>query len=449
MDGNQVSLTTSKLKISTPFDQGISFSRGEILQGTVREVRSDGIAVMLIKGQLTEAITEVKVQTGQQLFLMVDDFRDGKTYLKILTPDGMKRLENANLSTNIQNIGFVAQEDTVLMARKLLEYNLPVTPQYLNKMIKGINLMGETNQRNMEVIAFALSYNLPINKHALMALLQFTNDGSNLGILLQRLNQSLAQVQDISAVPVPASTVNDGEGILPGIINNTQVLKYINMLRLIIDNMQVESRDRPDILREKIQGLIQSERELIKGLAMLQDIVKKGDGGARLPVFPEIFNQVEGLERELGGQRLFNFLSRIPDSNINYYYFSFPVKIDNSFHLCQLRINREAVNKKMKDQDNIKFIVSLDTAKMGVVLFHVNWNRENNLTIQGVVESERVMNYLNNNIRHLITSLNQMGYDVTNLGIRVAQKDEYLDKLKPQLEKTLVKFRPFSIDVTV
>jgi hypothetical protein len=86
MDSNQVSLTRMMLNIATPSDQGISFSRGEILQGSVQEVRADGLVMMLLKGRLIEAATEVMVKPGQQLFLMVDDFRDGKTYLKVLNP---------------------------------------------------------------------------------------------------------------------------------------------------------------------------------------------------------------------------------------------------------------------------------------------------------------------------------------------------------------------------
>jgi len=155
------------------------------------------------------------------------------------------------------------------------------------------------------------------------------------------------------------------------------------------------------------------------------------------------------MERELSGQRIFNYISRMPDSNFNYYYFSFPVRINDEYRLCQMRVNREAGNKLLKEQDNIKLIVSLDTANMGMVLFHVNWNKNKTLTLQGVVESNEVMHYFNKHISQLVKGLNQLGYTVNNLGVQMLQKDDEMVKLRPVMEEVPMKFRPFSIDVTV
>lgn len=444
MEGNQVSLTRMMLNIATPSDQGISFSRGEILQGTVQEVKTDGLVVMLLKGRLIEAATEVMVKAGQQLFLMVDDFKDGKTYLKVLSPERMEKVENASLSANLQNIGIPAREDTVVMARKLLQHNLPVTPNNLNEMSKGINLLGGANQRNLEVVAFALSRSLPVNQPILSALLQFTDPESDMGKLLQNLTRSVGELPH-QEIPRGDSSAS----ILTGLKNEGELLKYVQLLRPLLDILQMQAGDKPVVTAEKIQGLLQSEKELIRGLILLEDIIKNGDTGSKAPVLAELLSRIEGMEKEISGQRIFNYLSRIPESNFNYYYFSFPVKISNEYRLCQLRVNREAGNKILKDQDNIKFIVSLDTAKMGMVLFHVNWNRNHTLTIQGVAEGEKVANYLNQNVGQLINGLGQLGYSVTNLGVRVARKDEQVDKLKPQMEEMPMRFRPFSIDVTV
>ncbi|MGS0765032.1 hypothetical protein [Syntrophomonas curvata] len=635
MEGNQVSLTRMMLNIATPSDQGISFSRGEILQGTVQEVKTDGLVVMLLKGRLIEAATEVMVKSGQQLFLMVDDFRDGKTYLKVLSPERMEKVESASLSANLQTIGIPAREDTVVMARKLLQHNLPVTPHNLSEMAKGINLLDGANQRNLEAVAFALSRNLPVNRPILNALLQFTDPESDLGKLLQTLTRSLdellrpaagqlpqqadrlssaitrspamqtagnnaaedsvtgrsqiqlpglqhgestanrsasvanipvqpaaAETEGIARPPEPSapnrempsagasqpragdgqqqarpeapaalavsvpgdtdenpsnsvtrppaeragqgaaperpvnpgmpSTLADGEegaagtvnrpvaekgdsqqavpgrtfpglnaetpapaggdrsaGILTGLKNEGEAVRAAELLRPLLDLLQMRAGDKPAVTADKIQSLFQSEKELIRGLLLLEDIIKSVNNGSKSPLLTELLTRIEGMEKEISGQRIFNYLSRLPDSNFNYYYFSFPVKVNNEYRLCQLRINREAGKKIIKDQDNIKFIVSLDTANMGMVLFHVNWSRNKALTLQGVVEGEKVMNYLNRNIGQLVTGLGQLGYSVINLGVRVAQKDEQTDKLRPQMEELPVKFRPFSIDVTV
>ena len=643
MDSNQVSLTRMMLNIATPSDQGISFSRGEILQGSVQEVRADGLVMMLLKGRLIEAATEVMVKPGQQLFLMVDDFRDGKTYLKVLNPERMEKLENANISANLQNMGMPIKEENVVFARKLLQHNLPVTPQNLSEVQKGVNILGATNPRNLEIVTLALSRGLPLSQQVLNALLQFTDPESDLSRLLKNLIQNLGQLsrqtegevsqpsgkmptpipstigqgtiletgtagssktqptevynqssnsspaasrpivaenpqvqnssltnpertitqssqgitgrevqypaeprttgtqtpvtgsalppttsesaRDTGRVPVQvtimqpdgdeAGTINravaertgqqpgaertsgavampsDGKdkqiatvnrpvtenlgqqimseqasrglitsellssggdkisSLLPGIKSDGDILKFLALIRPLLDVLQIDLNNNPAAIRDSLQNLLQSEEELVRALILIQDLIKNGQPGSKPPLISELLNRIEGMERELSGQRIFNYISRMPDSNFNYYYFSFPVKINDEYRLCQMRVNREAGNKLLKEQDNIKFIVSLDTANMGMVLFHVNWNKNKTLTLQGVVESNEVMHYFNKHISRLIEGLNQLGYTVNNLGVRRVQKDEEIAKLRPVMEEVPMKFRPFSIDVTV
>jgi hypothetical protein len=601
------------LNIATPSDQGISFSRGEILQGSVQEVRADGLVMMFLKGRLIEAATEVMVKPGQQLFLMVDDFHDGKTFLKVLSPERMVQLENANLSANLQSMGIPVKDETVLFARKLLQHNLPVTPHNLNEMQKGINVLGANNPGNLEIVTLALSRGLPLNQQVLNALLQFTDPGSNLSKLLKNLIQNLTQlsrqvgdessqpvgrynhqlnlspvvnrpilaeniqqnsslsnserpviqsgqglsgkevqyvvetrpgtqttvagntslptvselVRDTSRVPVQVnimqpdgdegSTINrpaagrTGQQFMAerpvfsaaaitasieerqagtlnrptaknlgqqfilerpagGLIADSQLLssggdkisslttgirtdldglKFLALIRPLLEVLQIELSNNPAVTREGLQNWVQSENELVRGLILLQDLIKDGEIVSKLPLISELLNRVEGMERELSGQRIFNYLSRMPDSNFNYYYFSFPVKIDDEYRLCQMRVNREAGNKLLKEQDNINFIVSLDTANMGMVLFHINWNKNKTLALQGVVESDKVMHYFNKHINQLIKGLNQLGYTINNLGVRRVKEDEEIDKLRPQMEEVPMKIRPFSIDVTV
>jgi hypothetical protein len=643
MDSNQVSLTRAMLNITTPSDQGISFSRGEILQGSVQEVRTDGLVMMFLKGRLIEAATEVMVKPGQQLFLMVDDFRDGKTYLKVLNPERMAKLENANISANLQSMGIPVKEDTVLFARKLLQHNLPVTPQNLNEMQKGVNILGASNPRNLEIATLALSRGLPLSQQVLNALLQFTDPGSDLSRLLKNLTQNLTQLsrqtegevsqqtartipqafsitgpavdlevnsgagskaqpagafnqqsslspadgrtmsgnpqiqnttmtnlggtvpqsgleiagretlylaetrtdgktpvtgsnlpptaaestRDTGRVPMqltilqpdvdevgtrnrPAGEISGQQAVIertagagmvmqagneekqsgtvnrlaaehlsqqflseraagaliadseilssggdkvgnlsPGIRSDGDGLKFLALIRPLLDILQIDLNNNPAIIRDSLQNLLQSEKELIRALILLQDLIKDGETTSKLPLISELLNRIEGMERELSGQRIFNYISRMPDSNFNYYYFSFPVKINDEYRLCQMRVNRETGNKLLKEQDNIKFIVSLDTANMGMVLFHVNWNKNKTLTLQGVVESNEVMHYFNKHISQLVKGLNQLGYAVNNLGVRMVQKDEETTKLRPVMEEVPMKFRPFSIDVTV
>ncbi|MDD3889120.1 MAG: hypothetical protein PHR65_04275, partial [Syntrophomonadaceae bacterium] len=172
MASNQVSLTRMMLNIAKPQDQGLSLARGEILKGVVQDVRADGLVMIMLKGQLIEAASEVMVKPGEQLYLVVDDFRNGKAYLKVLTPQGIEKMENASISASLQEMGLPAKDEYVAMARKLLQHNLPVTGDNLKSLARGVSMLGGFTGRNLEIATFALARELPLNQQTLLALLQ-------------------------------------------------------------------------------------------------------------------------------------------------------------------------------------------------------------------------------------------------------------------------------------
>ncbi|MGE5389445.1 MAG: hypothetical protein ACM3PE_00100 [Deltaproteobacteria bacterium] len=791
MDTSQVSLTRTMLNISTPNNQGVNFSQGEVVKGVVQEVRSDGTVMITIKGQTIEALTEVPVQPGQQLYLKVDDFRDGKTFLKVVTPQAMEVIENANLSANLVEMGISAKEENVAMARKLLEYNMPVTTSNLNEMAKGVKLLGAATPRNLEMVAFVMSRNLPVDMNTLKALEQYTLPGSNIAKLLESVVQSLrelgqtqsaampaspelllADVTDstgtggktpvaaaanadtpalsgassssggntgvtsssgqilneaasfqpsqaaspgpaasgqavvpsvelspaqqgspatavsgnISApipdfepnvtmavleesdpvpsvgrtapnttpvnsginqgaqqttelpqpaaqapstnnvsqpavtagpvlpetsaaelaaqvntnlvpdqgtakafppqaagqVPVTAVTVEDGNqepvipappaasidlpeeipantrvspditgssngkttAVLPGqnvpaavIASDMTELEFpaglavkaaeteaeaapqapaatgskaqdstasaiadkstpgtagdssksaaplqsdiqkgadrpgvqtfsstgpnasiaagtgkindqLNLLKTLIEWMQVDGREPAADISGKLERAVASDKDVIRGLTMLQDAIKNENTQTRSPVVHDLLQRIDNLEKELSGQKMFNFLSRTTNDNqFNFYYFSIPVRVGEELHQCQLRFNKDG-RRDLRDVDNLNFVVSLDTGKMGLVLFHVNWQRSGRLTLQGVVENDNVAKYLSNNMPNLVSKLKDLGYSVQNLGIKVS-KEEIDEGLKVRMEETPLSIRPLGIDITV
>jgi len=168
--------------------------------------------MITIKGQTIEAMTEVPVQPGQQLYLKVDDFRDGKTFLKVVTPQAMEVIENANLSANLLDMGMPAKEENIAMARKLLEYNMPVTASNLNEMAKGVKLLGSATPRSLEIVAFVMSRNLPVDAATLKALEQYTLPDSNIAKLVQSVMQSLRELgqSNMARFLTPDNTVAGG-----------------------------------------------------------------------------------------------------------------------------------------------------------------------------------------------------------------------------------------------
>ena len=92
----------------------------------------------------------------------------------------------------------------------------------LNEMQKGVNILGATNPRNLEIVTLALSRGLPLSQQVLSALLQFTDPGSDLSKLLRNLIQNLTQLsrqvtgevsQPEGRVSTPASSTT-GQGAI-------------------------------------------------------------------------------------------------------------------------------------------------------------------------------------------------------------------------------------------
>ncbi len=751
MENSQLYLNKVMLNITTSKDQGLNFVKGEVLRGMVQDIKADGLVSLFIKGQVIDAVSEVLVQPGQQLQLMVEDFRDGRAYLKVLTPQLMERIENSNISLNLTEIGVPAKEENIMMARKLLHYKLPVTSNNLNLMSKAMAILGGANEKNAEIAAFSMARKLPLDTPTLKSLAQFltpANDVSKLagnldkgllqleqtvtrmvetggsshiassrpvgemgteatrqpGISGDKLiaekmssaaaaankgSESLLQVSGKGPEPQGFSGAKSGESLLPGegrpplgqvssapeakianvieqnygkikleallssntknsselpaepadarrnismpgekamagssrvtissfptqgnpqventtstppavnpvkaggetlaaekallgqiavandsvestpvsdsgkILGQSQVmdqgrsspalvnektmleggkgpgqnlaanllatdgktsnapeilpgntpdkalspggmpvdsykqtsgqgaiaqasspiiaegvtevfkeafalltnpnndwtapeqrelLRHLPLLRTLLETLHLNLEGDSQDIGNKLQNRLTLERDIIRGLNLLQDIIKNDSIASKNPLIADLFNRIEGMERELSAQRMLNFVSRgAVDSGSNYFYFAFPVRWGEEYRLGQLRINRELGTRGLNKQDNIRFIVSLDTAQMGVVLFHVNWKKLGELEVQGVVERQEIREYLNRNLGELFQGLESLGYRVKNLGIKVVEREEEM-RLRLALEETPLNLRPFGIDVRV
>lgn len=530
MENNPVSLTRINLNISTPGDQGITLNRGELLRGVVQEVRADGLVMLLLKGQLVEAASEVLVKAGQQLFLMVDDIRDGRTYLKALTPENMQKIENSHLAASLNQMGVAAREENVVMARKLLQHNLPATPGNLQEMARGCQLLGEINPRNLELTGFLLARGIPLGREVLLAFSQLVEGGLRLDQLLAQLQAAVDRLSPQPSGGSPALTsalaANPGGQPLPSEQTSVQLqgtpvtfpagqeeagktpvgppsalttpgagdpqglsgpnaesaarqsiaggmeqqggaqlsggsgegaargaampAAALDLLRDLLALLRIAVDDPASPPGDKLARLLSQEGNLLRGLMLVDDLLREAEGSLRNTSVAETLSRLETLTRELTGQKLFNFITRSnPDTPLNYYYLSFPVQVGEQYHLCQLRVDRESGKKSLHQQDQIRFIVSLATERMGIVLFHVTWQRNQTLTLQGVAESEEVSRYLQTHLGTLAGNLEKLGYQVNSLGIKVAQAREELEDLRVRLTEQQQAVRPLGIDIRV
>lgn len=221
-----------------------------------------------------------------------------------------------------------------------------------------------------------------------------------------------------------------------------------NVLDALRSLLEINPEDPPDKIAGKIQEAVLSEKDIIKALTLLKDIVDSKDISEKLPQLKDFALRLNSLEKEITGQQLFNISNKNASDNLASFYFSFPVPVDQGYSLCQLKISKDG-RQRLRDADRLSLVVSLDTAKLGVVLFHVQWQKTGHLELQGVVENQASCRYLNKNADQLVKSLEALGYRVKHQGVKVSSSSEEIRNLKPVLQEVTEPLRPLGIDVTV
>lgn len=565
------------LNISTPTGE-MKFNKGDLLRGLVQGVRADGLIMLMLKGRNLEAMSEVMIKQGQELFLRVEGFKDGKVYLKVLSPQAMNQVENSNIAAQLREQGIKPGEQEIQMAKKLIQHQLPVNNRNIQELVRVSQDMGEVNPRNLEIGAQLLTRGIEPNATTIKAFTHLFEGAPRLNqevnaiikvlqnILLQNIggsrststentlrvapptqqvNQILSgqvniqnnlvintahttQVQPSNAqvpsvqIPIPSSeskaisnmllpiseqrtakfqelsevriqpqpradTNISGQGINLGakpsqsislptneaqiqtrnqapISNNILLSQLQNILtrntslpqnirdlgRIVIElseKLQLKLGEATSSTSNKIIDIVQSERDILRSLALLKNILNKMDiaGNNQLS---DLSNRIDNMEKELGGQRLFNHSSSRSDLTNNFFIFSFPVIMDGQSTLCELRINKDSKQRNLANIDKLSFMVSLETPQLGIVIFHLEWHKIGKIITQGVVENENVCKYLNKNFNLLEKELEKLGYKVEFKGIKVASNEKELS-IKPKLIENKSQNRSISIDITV
>lgn len=205
MQSSQVSLTSFQLNLNNTLEQGLVLNKGEVVSGLVKEIKPDGMLALLIKGKLVEAFSEVNVSQGQQVFLSVEEFREGRTYLKLLTPEALGKQREAGLALNLQKLGVDFGEANLALAKKLIQYNLPVTRENLVEASRAVKILGGYNPENTEVAVLARAAGLPSNELTLKALASFLKEPGDIGRLAAQLIQLLGDMPEEAPALLPTA----------------------------------------------------------------------------------------------------------------------------------------------------------------------------------------------------------------------------------------------------
>ncbi|MGE5415946.1 MAG: flagellar hook-length control protein FliK [Acidobacteriota bacterium] len=207
-------LTRALLNLPQTEGDSAGLVKGEVLKGLIVEVKDDGSVVLNLKGMMMEARTEgVALLAGQDLFLLVDDFREGKTYLKVVTPEMLDNLQRDKISSGIeQQLGLKPNQNLVDVGQKLVQHGLPVTRDNIEVLIKGARDLGGVTGKNLETTALALAGGVKTDAKTLSALQQFMSNPVTVKQVLEEainiIRSGRVQVSEEPAPPPEAAPIH-------------------------------------------------------------------------------------------------------------------------------------------------------------------------------------------------------------------------------------------------
>jgi len=211
--------------------------------------------------------------------------------------------------------------------------------------------------------------------------------------------------------------------------------------------MNLKGTDTPEMAQVKLQNFIQSNKELIKALFLTKEVLSR---------FPDIQVQlgdhvaqlVTAAEEEVLGQAVFNSSDgRINIQQTGFYYFAIPLEAAGQNQTMELRIYKDARGKRRLDElEELRVAVALDTANLGMVVFHVTLKTDDTLQIQGVCSRQGTVETIEGSIDTLLQRLIEKGFKVDYRGMKLATETQ---PLRPGFETSEIGTPVLGIDVTV
>ena len=437
--------STTPIKLGLTNTEGLKLRKGEIVQAVVEKSTGDGLFQVSIKGTIVEAAAELMLTAGQSLILRCEGSVDGRQVLKIVKPDEEYLLR---VATFLQEMGYKADDRLTALTAKLIQYGLPLTRENIDLMLNSTRWLGGFNSLNLETAAWAVAGKLKANPETLVALRSFLTQPAAVNQLLPLVLQSLSTSGQKSGegtisnleshsdlIPtanglessVTATRFNDSKTRNASFREAQRTNATLELLRIIDSLVKVRDTGDPETIKLDLQRHFESHREITKALLVIQELLT-GYSDTAKPAGKEVLQLVQRTAEELLGQAAFNSVDRqTSNQQAGFYYLAIPLEVAGRDQLMELRIYKdERGNRRLSEMDEIRLAVSLATANLGFVVFHVTWQKDNTLIIQGVVDNPNSKAMIEKDISVLQQRLIENGYTVQFLGMKVKAETESL-----------------------
>lgn len=468
----------SQMKLAFSNVEGLQLLKGELVQAVVEKGVGEGLFLVNIKGVAVEAATNLMLAPGQSLLLRSDGTENGRLMLRLVKPDKEHSIRVAN---HLQGMGYKVDDRLTAAATKLIQYGLPLTRENVDFTLNSTRWLGEFNASNLETAAWALAGGLKNNPDVLTAIRGFFTKPESVKQILQQVLQNLSVAKEpsgeafVANLPilrsapqggtllstllpvvnglggsVSTNTANPLEGKVSGNafpVDNQRMNSIEGLLKAIHSLITVRGTDNPESIKQDLQRFIGTNKEVIRVLALIREVLVNSPEAAK-PIINEAMQLLQAAEEELLGQAAFNSAERQTTSQQpGYYYLAIPVEVNGRDRTMELRIYKDdRGNRRLDELEEIRLAISLSTANLGMVVFHVTWQKDTGLIMQGVVNNSRFKEIIEQDFDSLRQRLMEIGYQVQFLGIKVTAEPE---RLRPGFETKESGSHMLGIDIRV
>lgn len=236
-------------------------------------------------------------------------------------------------------------------------------------------------------------------------------------------------------------------GLTENAILNQRFTAIEGLFKAIESVINLHVTGDPETIKGELQRVIGSNKEIIRALAVIQEMLNRFPDTVR-QVGGEVLQLMQSVEGELLGQAAFNSAeTQLNNQQPGFYYFAIPLEVAGQNRVMELRIYKDDRGTRRLDElEEIRLAVALDTATLGMVVFHVTFKKDSMLEIQGVVNNLVSKEIIERDISVLQQRLVEHGYNVYFWGMKVTSEPE---RLRPGFQTKEFESPVLGIDITV
>jgi hypothetical protein len=423
----QTTLFPGNSRIEGIKDQGLNLLKGDLVTGWVEAVKDNGMVILNLGGQIIEAHSQVILQPDQVVNLQVQGWFKGQLLVKPWEP-ATQVLNTQGLVNILDNMGISISENSMAIAAKLLEFQLPITAQNIMAVQRSLGILGGVNEDSLQLAVFLLGSGSDLNPEGIKTLQGFFRQPGD-------LNQDLT------------SLLNLINGVGEGEQKGSEFGKLVSGLNLLLEKVVPSSTESPAVLADYLKEWPKNSRVLTELLKVINLKLENGStfSATSSNIFDSVRQGIVAVVNELFGQQILHTLNKSTADQPDFYYFSYLMPPLGKEAKGELKVYKRENSRSKLSGDNLRVVFSLETPNLGVNQFDVQICRKE-LLFRVKVQNDEVCQMVVDFWPELTDCLKKLGYNSSLLECGVDKKPKLL---RPKPEPKTIPRQVRRIDVQV